>query len=77
MEEIKNFILNQHRNETGVIYCNSRKTCEDVARKLRENGFKASHYHAGLPPDEKSQIAQDWQNDNVLIIVATVSVLKE
>jgi bloom syndrome protein len=67
------FIEGKHRGETGVIYCNARRTCESVAETLREKGFKAAYYHAGMLPDEKEQTVYNWQNGIVPLMVATVS----
>ena len=49
--EIANFIQTGFRGKTGIIYCNSKKSCEDVADKLRKDyQIPARHYHAVSPP---------------------------
>lgn len=72
------FIQEKHANHTGIIYCLARKTCEEVAKTLRDTfGLKARHYHAQLPTSEKEEVQQQWQSGKCLIIVATVSLSRE
>lgn len=68
------FIQEKHANHTGIIYCLARKTCEEVAKTLRETyGLKARHYHAQLPTSEKEEVQQQWQSGKCLIMVATIA----
>lgn len=47
LKDIASFITGQHRGECGIIYCQSKKQCEDTADKLRrEHKVEARHYHA-------------------------------
>ena len=71
-EQISNFIQNR-KKESGIIYCLSRKTTEELAAKLKAKGFKAEAYHAGLAHDERSQIQDDFINDKKQIICATIA----
>lgn len=72
-KEIVHFINTQHANETGIIYARSRKGCEGLAKKLRENhGLKARHFHAGMQPADKQDALEQWQHGRCKIIVATV-----
>lgn len=73
-EDIFKFIQDRHRNETGIIYCHERKTCEKVAKTLRDKGLSAKHFHANMNARDKTAIQEGWQSDSVLIIVATVSL---
>lgn len=74
--DISAFIKNNHLRETGVIYCLSRKSCEEVARELRErHGLRAKHYHAQMSADDKNRAQSSWQNGECEIIVATVSLI--
>lgn len=72
MDSMMEFIRTQHPQKSGVIYCLSRDKCEEVARKLNENGFSAKHFHAGMETAEKEQTLEEWRTDKVHIIVATV-----
>lgn len=70
--QIQEFIK-KHPKQAGIIYCLSRKTAEDVAAKLLQQGLKAEAYHAGLSPDKRSKIQDNFINDNVQVICATVA----
>lgn len=70
--DIFTWIQQHHPGECGVIYCLSRKTCEEVAKELRGKGVNAKHYHAHMSPDEKKTTQMGWQNGDCDVIVATV-----
>jgi len=65
--------LKNRKQEFGIVYCLSRKRVEEVATKLQKNGYQAMPYHAGLTAEQRSLAQQDFQQDNVNIIVATVA----
>lgn len=71
-EQIISF-LKGHRQESGIIYCLSRKSTEQLAVKLRQSGYNAASYHAGLAHEERSSIQEDFINDNTQIICATIA----
>ncbi|GLB35200.1 putative helicase family, RecQ subfamily protein [Lyophyllum shimeji] len=73
MESMMDFISSKHPNESGVIYCLGRDKCEEVAKKLNDNGFSAKHFHAGMSQADKDQTLDEWRNDEVHIIVATIA----
>ena len=63
----------QYKNQPGIVYCLSRKNCEDLAEKLQKEGVRAHHYHAGMPADERVQIQKSWQSGRYKVIVATIA----
>ncbi len=65
--------LKEHKGKSGVIYCLSRKKVEEIAQLLNVNGFKAAPYHAGLDPDVRMKNQDDFLNEEVDIIVATIA----
>jgi ATP-dependent DNA helicase RecQ len=66
-------IVERHKGESGIIYCLSRKSCEEVAEKLKWDGHKAAFYHAGMEAKDRSKVQEDFIKDNVPIIVATIA----
>ena len=71
-ERIVEFLLNR-QEESGIIYCLSRKSTENLSAKLRAQGFLATAYHAGLRADEREKAQEDFINDKVKIVCATVA----
>ncbi len=65
--------LKEHKGKSGIIYCLSRKKVEEIAQLLNVNGFKAAPYHAGLDPDIRIKNQDDFLNEEVDIIVATIA----
>ena len=66
-------ILREHRNESAIIYCFSRKDTEHLAADLGHEGFKALPYHAGLESEERRSNQEKFIRDEVQIIVATIA----
>lgn len=54
-----------------IIYCNTRKTVEEVARKLQHLNFPVAMYHAGLPDKVRKAYQEDFQYDRLRVMVAT------
>ncbi|MFY7672573.1 DNA helicase RecQ [Tenacibaculum sp. MEBiC06402] len=65
--------INGRMNESGIIYCLSRKATEQLASKLNQSGIRAKAYHAGLSFEERSTIQEDFIKDDVPIICATIA----
>ena len=72
LQEIISFI-ERRKNESGIIYCLSRKNTEEVANHLKENGNSVAYYHAGMNHEEREQTQTDFINDDTKIIVATIA----
>jgi|TARA_B110000091_G_scaffold211187_1_gene255354 ATP-dependent DNA helicase RecQ len=72
LQEIVNFV-EQKKNESGIIYCLSRKNTEEVANYLKEEGCSVAFYHAGMNPEEREKAQTEFINDDTKIIVATIA----
>jgi hypothetical protein len=71
--EVARFIKSEYRNETGIVYCLSRKQCEQLATSLLKFDISAGYYHASMPPEKKTQVQQDWLDGKLKVIVATIA----
>ncbi|MBD0825228.1 DNA helicase RecQ [Aestuariibaculum marinum] len=65
--------IRKRPNQSGIVYCLSRKATEQLAEKLANNGIKAKAYHAGLNFDERSKVQEDFIFDKTQIVCATVA----
>ena len=65
--------LNEHKNQSGIIYCFSRKQVDDLSERLSEIGFSTKPYHAGLSDEERNENQDLFIKDKVQIIVATIA----
>ncbi|CAR31029.1 ZYRO0E08250p [Zygosaccharomyces rouxii] len=71
--EICESINTRFANQTGIIYCHSKNSCEQTAAQIQRNGIRCAFYHAGMEPDERSDVQRAWQNDDLQVICATVA----
>jgi len=65
--------INGQPNDSGIVYCASRKTADSLARNLSEDGVKAKPYHAGLTARERTQNQELFLRDDVRVITATIA----
>lgn len=70
LHEIQRY-LKAHPNESGVIYCATRKNVDEVCERLNKLGIAATKYHAGLSENERTHNQESFLFDQVPIIVAT------
>ncbi|KAK4339909.1 hypothetical protein RND71_041371 [Anisodus tanguticus] len=73
LEDIDNFIQENHFDQCGIIYCLSRMDCERVAEKLQEYGHKAAFYHGSMDGAQRTNVQKQWSKDEINIICATVA----
>jgi ATP-dependent DNA helicase RecQ len=66
-------LVKRHHDESGIIYCLSRKTTEELARKLARAGVSVGIYHAGLPIPERNRVQDEFVEDKIQVICATVA----
>ena len=60
-------------NESGIVYCASRKSSDALAEKLTRDGIKALPYHAGMEPKERTRHQEAFLRDDVRVITATIA----
>lgn len=65
--------LKERKGQAGIIYCLSRKKTEEISEFLNVNGFHAAPYHAGLDPAIRMKNQDDFLNEDVDVIVATIA----
>lgn len=65
--------LNDHKDESGIIYCFSRKQVDLLTDELSNDGFSVLNYHAGLSDDVRSKNQTEFIRDKVPLMVATVA----
>jgi ATP-dependent DNA helicase RecQ len=71
-EQIVDFMRGRPR-ESGIIYCQARKTAESLAAKLNADRVRAAAYHAGLEPGERSRNQEAFLRDEIRVVCATIA----
>jgi ATP-dependent DNA helicase RecQ len=66
-------LIRKHRGESGIVYCLSRKSVDDLTAWLRQNGVPVRAYHAGLNDAERAENQNAFARDEASVIVATVA----
>ena len=73
-KETDNSVLNyvkKHEDESGIIYCATKKNVDKIYELLRQYGIEAGHYHAGLSLEERKKNQDDFTYDRIRVMVAT------
>ncbi|OVA18414.1 Helicase [Macleaya cordata] len=74
IDEIAEFIQSSYpNNESGIVYCFSRKECEQVASELRQRRISADYYHADMDVNAREKVHMRWSNNKLQVIVGTVA----
>jgi ATP-dependent DNA helicase RecQ len=71
-DQLLNFIR-AWEGESGIVYCLSRKSTEDVAKKLLREGIMAGVYHAGIPQSVKEETYHDFMQNKIQVVCATIA----
>lgn len=72
MDQVRE-VLDRHKNEAGIIYCISRKNVDELTAALKDQGYHALPYHAGLNPDQRLDAQSAFSEEKCDLIVATVA----
>lgn len=75
LDRVKQIIdfIQEKPNESGIVYCLSRKTTEELAEKLQKIGISAKAYHAGLDSKIRSKTQDEFINDDCKVVCATIA----
>ncbi|RUS80873.1 hypothetical protein EGW08_011344, partial [Elysia chlorotica] len=72
--DIIEIIKTKFKQESGIVYCLSRKECDSVAKELQQAGIQAESYHAGLDDCARARVQDRWlSDDNCKVICATIA----
>ncbi len=71
--QLLRFIRDEHPQGSGIVYVRTRKRSEGIAAWLAQNGIAALPYHAGLPAEERFENQRRFQEEDTLVIVATIA----
>ncbi|HET7008927.1 MAG TPA: DNA helicase RecQ [Candidatus Binatia bacterium] len=66
-------ILKRHRNQAAIVYCISRNDTESMAKFLQANDIRAACYHAGMEPDQRRRIQEEFASEALDVVAATVA----
>ncbi|XP_033216323.1 Bloom syndrome protein homolog [Belonocnema kinseyi] len=72
-EEVIGLIKSKYRNESGIVYCLSRKDCDDYAAQMKNNAIKALSYHAGLSDQQRADVQGLWIAEEIKVVCATIA----
>ena len=74
IEDVAKIIKKYYYNKTGLIYCNSKNDCERLTKLLSTNyQINCAFYHAGLSDEKRREIQDNWMNDEIKVVIATVA----
>src|SRR3954468_16392894 len=71
-EQVLDFLRN-HPGESGIIYCQARKTTESLAARLSKDGIRARPYHAGLTAEQRTEHQEMFLRDKIRVVCATIA----
>lgn len=71
--EIINLIKTKFPRSSGIVYCLSRKECDNLAQKFVEAGIKSAAYHAGLKDSDRETVQKNWLTEKYKVICATIA----
>jgi ATP-dependent DNA helicase RecQ len=72
-QQLFKFITTEHPDETGIVYCRSRKRVDDIAAWLSHEGINAVSYHAGMSSEERLEKQRRFDREDAIVFVATIA----
>ena len=72
-EQLRKFLVREHADDAGIVYCLSRRKVDETAEWLRLRGFDALPYHAGMSAEARSNNQQRFLREEGVVIVATIA----
>jgi ATP-dependent DNA helicase RecQ len=72
-EQLRKFLEAEHTDDSGIVYCLSRRKVEQTAEWLRTYGFNALAYHAGMSTEERTKHQAQFLRGEGVVIVATIA----
>jgi len=72
-KQLLTFLNDEHKGDSGIVYCISRNKVMEVAKYLKEHGYNAFPYHAGLNKDKRTKNQDRFIKDDGVIMVATIA----
>lgn len=66
-------LLKSQENQSGIVYCSSRKKVDELSEQLKGKGFAVGAYHAGLSNEQRALVQDQFKRDQLQLIVATVA----
>jgi len=72
-KQLLEFIKENHQNDSGIVYCLSRKNVEETADWLKEEGFNVLPYHAGMTPEKRQKNLKKFLQEDAVIMVSTIA----
>ncbi|KAE9553747.1 hypothetical protein FO519_003057 [Halicephalobus sp. NKZ332] len=73
LNELEKLINEKFADQTGIIYCFSRKESEELAEALKSRQISAGYYHAYMDPEKRTKCHERWVSGKIRVIVATVA----
>lgn len=71
--QLLEFLENHHRGDSGIVYAQTRSRTEKIAEFLRQSGWNAHHYHAGMEPQERTAVGRAFVREENIVVVATIA----
>lgn len=72
-QDIANLMKTKFKNQSGIIYCHSRASCERTAQALYDDGLRVTFYHGSMTHEEREAVQSGWHSGRIHVICATIA----